>query len=203
MTTAIHTRDATGGADILNVDTAERIITTVVVPYDEYASVPYAGQVWREKFVPGAFAGIEAVDPQSIRVCREHDRSDVVGKCLAFDANSALGLIAQIKIANTARGTETLQLAAEDMLSASNGFLAAPSDVRLDRVTRTRTVIRAQVDHIGLVMSPAYSGARVVGVRSAIGHYLNDPVVAWAQWRTDPVVRWARQRATSHQRSIR
>lgn len=184
MTAMINLRAA--GADILDVNTAERIITVVAVPYDEPAEVPYRGQVWRETFRPGAFAGLDGIDPGSIRVCREHDRSDVVGRVVRFDTSSALGLITEIRIANTERGTDTLILASEGMLSASVGFLAAPSGVHLDHATRTRTVVRAQLDHIGLVMTPAYAGARVLAARSTtpnLDKFRADPVLAWAEIR--------------------
>ncbi len=46
------------------------------------------------------------------------------GKVTRFDTRSAVGLVAEIKIAGTPRGDETLQLASEDMLSASIGFIA-------------------------------------------------------------------------------
>ena len=73
----LHTRSR--GAEVLNVNFAERIITVIAVPYGERATVPINGQAWDEIIEPGAFAGAEA-DPQRIRVNRQHNDSDVVGK---------------------------------------------------------------------------------------------------------------------------
>lgn len=197
--TGIQTRAA--GAEVLAVDHPNRTITLVAVPYDEYANVPYRGEVWREVFRPGAFAGLDRIDPTTVRVSRGHNRDDmtgvvdVVGKCIRLDTRSSVGLIAQVRVARTPLGDETLQLAAENLLSASVGFLAAPEWVQVDRGTRTRTVVRAELDHIALVMTPAYSGAAVLAVRAAPHHRIpTDHVMAWAWHRTDPIMRWARNR---------
>ena len=55
----------------------------------------------------------------------------------------------------------TLGLAAEGMLSASAGFGINPrSGQILDRARRVRRITNAYLDHIALVMQPAYDGAR-------------------------------------------
>ena len=194
MSTALYTRNS-GGADVLGVDQLARSLTVIVAPYDQPATVEYRGEIWTEAFAPGAFDSLAGIDPQRIRVCREHNRADAVGKVLRFDTRSPLGLIAEIRIAKTQRGDDTLGLAAEGMLSASAGFAVDPtSGQTLDRTRRIRRITHALLDHIGLVMQPAYDGAQVLAVRSAVDAYLSDPLVAWAQQRTDPVWTWARRR---------
>ncbi len=188
----INTRAATG-TEVLGVNWSDRIITLVVVPYEEPALVEYAGQIWQESFSRGAFARL---DPQrTVRANREHDSGKVVGRVLRFDTRDPRGLVADIKIAKTPLGDETLSLADEDMLSASVGFGVNPRTGQvLDRAARTRRIIDAVVDHVSLVMSPAYSGARVLAVRSAtphLDHFLADPVIVWAH----PVFQWARRRS--------
>ncbi|MGV7697857.1 HK97 family phage prohead protease [Mycobacterium kansasii] len=179
------------GAAVVGVDLKERIITVIAVPYHQEAAIAYKGGVWLERFEPGAFRGVEA-DPEKVRVCREHDKADVVGKCIAFREDHR-GLIADIRIAATERGTDTLILADEGMLSASVGFGIYRDGEDLDHRTRTRRVKHAWLEHLGLVMTPAYDGAKVLAVRRA--HDLsNDPLIVWARWRSDPVVQWARDR---------
>ena len=189
---AIHTRDA--GADVLAVDWPDRTIRIIAAPYGEYAQVVYRGQTWREVFRPGAFDSLASIDPETVRVNREHSRADAVGKCVAFDTRDPRGLVATIRIARTPRGDDTLALAAEDMLSASVGFGVHPDGERLDRFARTRTITSAWLDHLALVQAAAYDTAKVLAVRSAVDAYLSDPLFVWAQQRGDPLFRWARQR---------
>lgn len=191
-TLTINTRAA--GAEVLAVDWPDRTIRIIAAPYGEYAPVVYRGQTWREVFRPGAFDSLASINPETVRVNREHSRADAVGKCIAFDTRDPRGLIATIRIARSARGDDTLALAAEDMLSASVGFGVYPDGERLDRFARTREIIHAHLDHLALVQAAAYHGATVLAVRSAIDAYLNDPIYAWARQRTNPVWTWARRR---------
>src|SRR4029077_7384262 len=87
-----------------------------------------------------------------------------------FDPTETRGLVAELKIAQTPRGDETLALAAENCLGPSIGFgLLAPSDQMLDRGNMRRRINTAWIDHIGMVEDPAYIGAGVLGVRDALG----------------------------------
>ncbi|HEY3484791.1 MAG TPA: HK97 family phage prohead protease [Ilumatobacteraceae bacterium] len=182
-----------------SVDIKQRLIDLVAVPWDEEADVPWRGEIWHEVFRRGAFNGIED-HAGRIRVNREHVRGDTVGKVVALDANGDRGLLARVKVAQTPRGDETLQLADEDMISASVGyFVKEPSDVRMNKRTKMREVLRAFIDHLGMVESPAYAGAQVLAVREAqsglavvetplpetpaIDDVMNDPLFAWAAER--------------------
>lgn len=141
---------------------AQRIITVLAVPYEQPTEVLYRGAIWTEVFTRGAFTGIEQ-QAGKIRVNRDHDKSRTVGKCIAFRDDPA-GLVAEIRIAKTILGDETLALAAEDMLSASIGFGVPTGGAQIDSRGRTRRINRAFLDHLALVESPAYEGASVVGV---------------------------------------
>jgi hypothetical protein len=101
----------------------------------------------------------------AVRVNREHLIGDTVGKVVHFDPNHPDGLLARVKIATTSRGDDTLELADEDMLSASVGYGAKPSDVLHDRRNGIRSVKRAILHHLAMVEDPAYEGARVLEVR--------------------------------------
>lgn len=152
---------------LTDIDHKQRLIDLIAVPWDEEAVVPWRGEAWREVFRRGAFNGIEG-HAGRIRVNREHVRGDTVGKVVWLDADSDAGLLARVQVARTLRGDETLQLADEDMISASVGyFVKEPRDVVLNKRTKVREVMRAFLDHLGLVESPAYAGAQVLAVREA------------------------------------
>ena len=187
-------------ANITSVDTKQRIIDLVAVPWEEEAEVFVRGEMWREVFTRGAFDGIEQ-HAGRVRVNREHRVGDTVGKVIQF-SNEADGLHARLKIANTERGDETLALAEEDMISASVGFrVKKPSDVQVNNRTRLRRVMRAFLDHLAMVESPAYAGARVLAVREgssgpsgsdekrvptpALDEAMNDPILGWARSKVD------------------
>jgi hypothetical protein len=93
-----------------------------------------------------------------------------------------------------------LELAADDMVSASLGYyVKSPSDVSLNRRTLVRRVCRAFLDHLAMVESPAYVGARVLAVREdqsglaaaeeplyaapALDDAMNNPTFQWAASR--------------------
>lgn len=152
--------------EIADVNASQRIITVIAVPYEQPAyPVEYRGQLWTEIFTRGAFDGIEK-RPNRVRVNREHLHSDTVGKAINFYPDRQEGLIADLKIAKTVRGDETLELAADDCLSSSVGYgLHQRSHQMLDRASMTRRINKAWLDHISLVASPAYVGADVIDVR--------------------------------------
>lgn len=150
---------------LTDVDTRLRMIDLIAVPWDEEADVQVKGEMWREVFERSAFDGIED-HAGRVRVNREHVKGDTVGKVVHFDTKYPTGLMTRVKIAETPRGDETLALANEDMISASVGYwIKTPSDVQSNRRTRVRRVVRAFMDHLGMVESPAYMGAQVLAVR--------------------------------------
>ena len=182
-----------------SVDVKQRLIDLVAVPWDEETDVVWRSEVWHEVFRRGAFTGIED-HAGRIRVNREHTRGDTIGKVVALDSGDERGLLARVKVAQTPRGDETLALADEDMISGSVGyFVKEPSDFRLNKRTKVREVLRAFLDHLSLVESPAYVGAQVLAVREdqsglavvetplphtpAIDEFMNDPLFAWANSR--------------------
>ncbi|MFE3441653.1 HK97 family phage prohead protease [Nocardia sp. NPDC059180] len=216
MSATIHRSAATLAPGRTTVDIAQRILTVIAVPYGQFAQVPHEGEVWREVFEPGAFAGLDDTEP-SVRVNRDHDKTRTVGKVVRFDPRDRRGLIADIRIAETPLGDETLQLAAEDMLSVSIGFRISSAGIRFDRRNKIRRVNRAQLDHIALVESPAYDGAKVLSVRNGpsstpnldevladgfldeVNTYITrrktDPRNSVDYWRNDPTLAWAQRQA--------
>lgn len=185
---------------IAEVNQRQRLIDLIAVPWGQEADVGWRGEIWRETFVRGAFAGIEG-HAGRIRVNREHVIGDTVGRVVSLDPNHEDGLLARIKIADTPRGNDTLELAADDMISPSIGYyVKAPSDVEVNRRAMTRRVMRAFLDHLGMVESPTWDGARVLAVRAgqpglatadttplhaapALDEAMNDEVLQWATSR--------------------
>jgi HK97 family phage prohead protease len=185
------------GVQVGNVDFANRIITVIAVPYEESALVEYRSEMWNEIFSRGSLDAVAAA-PHRVRVNRDHNKSRTVGKAIQFRPDSDEGLVTEIRIAKTELGDETLALADEECLSASVGFGVGPQGQTLDRRTMTRRINKAYLDHISLVESPAYVGARVLGVREELtveaaaldpirtpllDEFLNDPVFKWTSER--------------------
>jgi phage head maturation protease len=116
-----------------------------------------------------------------------------------FHPNRDEGLVAEVRIGQTPLGDETLQLASEDMLSASIGFGVRNSDQVLDRSARERRIRRAYLDHLSFVESPAYDGARVLSVRDGVdsADIALSPIPATPgldQFISDDILRWAAER---------
>lgn len=149
-------------ASLGGIDFAERVIEVIAVPYDQEAVVDYRGETVRESFAPNAFDGIDTRNDH-VTANREHDYSRTFGKVVEWRSGDPRGLIARIKVSDTALGDETLRLAADGVLKPSVGFVARPRDSILRN--GLRRVVRAFMDHLSLVPNPAYMGADVLAVR--------------------------------------
>lgn len=179
-----------------NVDFRERIIDVIAVPWDQKARVFWRGDWWEEVFERGAFDRLATVQVSKIRVNREHRKGDTVGKIAAVDPAHEKGLFTRLKIVKGAKGDETLYLAAEDMISASIGFIAnnIGRDVVVDKDAKTRLVRHAFLDHVAMVEDPAFEGAQVLAVRGdgASGIAVVEPPLPETplldEWMKDPVI---------------
>src|SRR5262245_48632740 len=112
-------------AQQIGVSFPERTIELVVMPYETEALVGYSGRMVKETIARGAFDGIER-RANRVRVNRDHDVKRTVGRAVSFHPSREEGLVAELRIAQTPLGDETLTLADEDMLDASAGFLPMP-----------------------------------------------------------------------------
>lgn len=173
-------------ANVAGVNFDQRIIEVVAMPYEEPAVIEYRGELWNEVFERGSFDGIETRQGQ-VRVNRNHDKTRTVGKVPQWWPSRSEGLVAEVRVAATPLGDETLALADEDMLSASVGFMARGRDQVFDKTTMSRRIRKAFVDHLSFVEDAAYPGAKVLAVRGMDGvddrpplHTPHmDEVVAW------------------------
>lgn len=184
---------------LTDVDHKQRRIELIAVPWDQEAEVFWRGDVWREVFRRGAFDGIES-RAGAVRVNREHVKGHTVGKIESFDPSHPEGLFARVKVVKGPEGDAVLNLAEDDMISASVGYKTQkPTDVQLDKPAKLRTVLNAWLDHLGMVEDPAFDGARVLAVREdqtgllvaegplpdtpALDAFMSDPVLLWAKSR--------------------
>lgn len=190
----IETRSAVVG----NVDFGERIISLIAMPYEQPTKIVYRQEVWDEVISRTAFNGIETRSKR-IPVNREHNPEWLVGRAISADPSHPEGLAVDIRVSRTERGDETLELAHDEVLSASAGFMIkSRTDEVLDRRARLRRVNRAFLHHIALVGAPAYEGARILAMRDEphqeadlppltatplMDQFLDDPVLNWAAGR--------------------
>jgi len=151
-------------AEQLSVSFPKRTIELVVTPWEREALVPLNGRMVTEIFSKGAYDGIER-RANRIRVNRDHLRERTVGRAVAFHPSRQEGLVAEIRIANTPLGDETLTLADEEILDASAGFLPMPGGEKWENRDRVR-IVKAWLGHIALTPEPAYEDARVLAVRN-------------------------------------
>lgn len=200
--TQVETRSAAMSID--GVDFGQRIITVLAVPYEQPTKVPFQQGVWNEVFSRSAFNGIEA---RAQRVpatavfeipAPDHRGGRLVGRVIRADSHDSAGLITDVKISETDLGTELLQLARDDALSASIGFMVKNPyrDQELNRQNLTRRINKAFLDHLAFVGQPAYEGTRILAMRAEdqrsesqmpafastpkMDQYLNDPILRWA-----------------------
>jgi phage head maturation protease len=151
-------------AETIGVSFPKRTIELIVSPYETEALVPYKGRMVTEIFARGAYDGIER-RANRIRVNRDHVAARTVGRALAFHPSREEGLVAELRIAQTELGDETLTLADEDCLDASAGYLPMPGGEKWETRNRCR-ITKAWLGHIALVPEPAYEAARVLAVRN-------------------------------------
>jgi HK97 family phage prohead protease len=164
-------------AEIAAINYPKRTIELIVMPYEkETANAVVNGRPVTEIVSRGAFDGVEQRTSQ-IRVNRDHNISDVVGKTIALHPSREEGLIAELRIFTHERGEETLILADEGGLDASAGFalmrkggMTGPIVPRAE-VWETRDRRRLNhlfLHHIAMTPDPAYEDARVLAVRAAV-----------------------------------
>ena len=152
-------------AQLVDVSFAERTIEMIVIPYETPTLVPYQGRMVHESIDRGAFAGIER-RANRVRVNREHERMQTIGRAVRFHTSRDEGLVSEVKIAKTPLGDDTLELAADGCLDASAAFAPMPGAMHW-RNRSEYHVSKAWLGHIAMTAEPAYEGARVLAVRSA------------------------------------
>jgi HK97 family phage prohead protease len=151
-------------ATVVSTSFPDRTIELIVMPYEQQTVADYNGRMIREVVHAGAFDGIER-RPNRIKVNRDHDVTRTVGRALALHPSREEGLVAEIRIAATPLGDETLTLADEGILDASAGFLPMPGGERWEGRSM-RHLDKVWLGHIAMTPEPAYQGAQVLSVRT-------------------------------------
>jgi HK97 family phage prohead protease len=150
----------------IGVSYPRRLIELVVMPYERVAQVEYRGRQIREIVSRDAFQGIDA-KARRVVVNRGHMLDKVVGKAVAFHPSREEGLVAELKIADTLDGTDTLELAKDGLLDASAGFgVMDGGETWPERSLRRLT--KLWLHHIAMTPDPAYPDARVLAVRAVV-----------------------------------
>lgn len=142
-----------------------RTLVGLAVPYGETIDVssPYEGE-YREQFAYGSTARTIAERGHKLRLFTQHERRRLpIGKATRLEEQRD-GLHVEFQIAATRDGDDALELVRSGIVdSFSVGF----QPVR-DRVDSNGVVIRTEVKlhEVSLVSDPAYSGAKVAGIRA-------------------------------------
>lgn len=183
-------------AEVVGVSFPNRMIELVVIPYERPTVVGWKGRSVEEIISRGAFDGIER-RANRIRVNRDHLLTRTVGRATAFHPSRDEGLVAEVRIAKTELGEETLTLADDGCLDASAGFLPMGDDGQRWETRSRYRITKGWLGHIALTPDPAYDDARVLAVRSraddapASGTPNLDQVRAWRlddRVRSDPAL---------------
>lgn len=170
------------GGQVVDVSHPKRTVTVIVAPYETETEIHTPYKVFTEIVSRGAYAGVER--RSNIRANRDHSWDKLAGRIVASYPDRDEGLLADVKMFSNQWGTETLELCAEDGLSASAGFLLLRENGRHGPVKpdaeqwtdngRTRRLNHLYLDHVAFVPDPAYETANVVDVRL---HQHHEPTV--------------------------
>ena len=151
-------------AQQVGVSFPDRTIELVVMPYETEALVAIRGRMVREIVARGAFDGIER-RANRVRVNRDHDMARIIGRAVAVHPSREEGLVAELRIAKTELGDETLALADDDCLDASAGFVPMQGGESWPE-RNLRRLSKLWLGEIAMTPDPAYSGTHVLAVRS-------------------------------------
>lgn len=197
------------GVKIDGVNFGQRIITVLAVPYESPTQVPFHQEMWTEVFSRSAFNGIEGQTrkiPATAAMeipAPDHAGARLVGRVVSSNPYGEAGLVSEVKISRTDAGDETLELASDEALWPSVGFMVKNPrfDQELDRYKKVRRVNRAFLDHLAFVGQPAYEGAKILAMR-AEGAVVEDeqvftPTPRMDEFLNDPILRWASERVRS------
>jgi HK97 family phage prohead protease len=155
---------------------------TLVGPLLPYGVEARIGPYVIETFERGAFGG---TDPARVPLTATHPRDGgtlPIGVTVTLEER-ADALYGSWHVSDVALGNEVLALARDGVpLGLSVGFeeVAGGSQWNHTRTRVTRT--RALLDHVAVVRSPAYAGARVEAVRAALVPPPGAPLLTRVAW---------------------
>jgi HK97 family phage prohead protease len=154
-------------------DAGRTIVAPCIVPYNRVARVADGdGPAYDEMFAPGVFArNLRAPHHVLIRSQHAEDFLGVVGRAVRLD-DSDEQLAGEFVALDSNSGHQALAMIKEGIYTgASVGFVP----IRNKRGSKGEIVrVSAHLDHVALVMEPAYSDAAALSVRSASVPALDD-----------------------------
>lgn len=163
-------------SEVVEVSYPKRTVTVIVAPYETPTTIHTHSSSFTEIITRGAYDGVKR-RAGSIRANRNHNWDQLAGTITALYPERDEGLVADVKLFKTPVGQETLELCADDGLSASAGFglmreggAVGPIKANAEVWERSRTVRRLNalhLDHVAFVPDPAYKTATVLDVRDA------------------------------------
>jgi phage head maturation protease len=159
-------------AQVTDVSYPSRTVTVIVAPYETPAVINTPRGSFTEIVSRGAYDGVQR-RAGSIRANRDHDWQRMAGRVTALQPERDEGLVAEVRMFKTALGEETLELCADDGLSASAGFGLMRTEGSSGSVKpnaeqwqgKTRRLNELWLDHVAFVPNPAYEAATVLDVR--------------------------------------
>lgn len=163
MTTLVHVMAAD-----LSVRSDGRTVEGMCVPFDTPTPVADQAGAYTECFDRGSFRQITR-DPGRVRMVYEHtdDLLGWVGRAVLLREDTE-GLFGEFRVDDTDRGRALRYKISDGQLTGlSVGFVPGRSYTDLGGVVHRKVVDR--LDHVAVVESPAYPGARVLAVRTASG----------------------------------
>jgi HK97 family phage prohead protease len=158
-----------------------RTLEGTVIAYGQTASIHEYGKSYTESFTRGAFQDVAA---ERVPLTRLHPRSGAelpIGRAVELHEDTTR-LRGAFHVSDIPEGNEVLQLARDNVpLGLSVGFVDLQSRwLGRDRVER----LRADLDHVAVVRSPAYRESVITALRSAQSHTeASQPLLSLARLR--------------------
>jgi len=152
------------GIEMREDDDGHHLVGTVVPWHSTYEMRPGVF----ERFTRGAFDKTLLERADKIPLLEQHARDRFqIGRSVSF-TKTPDGLVADFRLARTARGEEARALAADGLVTGLSVGFRPIRDRESRRDAGGRLVERLEValDHVGLVSSPAYADAVVTSVRA-------------------------------------
>jgi phage head maturation protease len=166
----------TRSGEMADVNLPKRIVTCIVMPYEQPATIYEQNRSYEEIVSRSAFAGVET-QPKRIKANREHVPDKLVGKVIALHPSRSEGLVAEVRMFTTDDGAEALTLCDEGGLDVSAGFgllrseggkgPVYPDAETWERNGAVRRLNKLYLHHVAFVANPAHPGAVVQNVRHA------------------------------------
>lgn len=141
-----------------------RTVRGIIVPWDTPTVVDDGSGPYAEAFRAGAFDEyLGSVGIERVKFLGHHKRNEnPLGRATLL-RNDAAGQYAELYVSKTLAGDESLELIRDGVL---DGFSVGFSPVLTERVGDVSYRTSARLSEVSLVTFPAYSDARVAGVRS-------------------------------------